>query len=173
MQGELTKSDFAKLAGVTPGRISQLLRDGVISRSALAGDGRNAKIKADLALAMMRDRQDPAKRANTDDAGSTYLANRARREGYQADLLAIRLGQGRRQLEEEYKVAWHALIEAIKRAFKTIPFRVEEIIEAWQTGGLPAAYARSRAHTDELLNTVADLMAADLDEHAPERDDDR
>jgi hypothetical protein len=176
MPDELSKSDFAKLAGVSPGRISQLLRDGVISRSALIGEGRNAKINPDLALAMMRDRTDPARRATnlvgTDSAASSFLANRARREGYAADLLALRLGQGRRQLEEEYKAALATVMAAIKRAHRALPFEVEEIIEAWHGGGLPAAYAKMRSKTDELLASIWDMILAAQDGRSPEGDGD-
>jgi hypothetical protein len=171
MQGELSKSEFAKLAGVTPGRISQLLRDGVISRSALVGEGRNARIKADLAMAMVRDRTDPARRAGTDgSAGSTFLENRARKEGYAADLLALRLGQQRRAWEEEASAALRALFMAVGKAHEVIPGWVEEVIAAERNSGLGAAAGVLRAKSAELRHSIADMILAFKDERLPDRD---
>ena len=130
MQGELSKSEFAKLAGVSPGRVSQYLREGVIGREALVGDGRNARIKADLALAMVRDRMDPTRRATNlvgiDSAASSFLANRARKEGFQADLLELRLGERRRELQEESAFALRALFRAVGKAHEALPGWAEE-----------------------------------------------
>lgn len=139
MQGELSKSEFAKLAGVSPGRVSQYLREGVIGREALVGDGRNARIKADLALAMVRDRMDPTRRATNlagiDSAASSFLANRARKEGYAADLLALRLGERRREMQEENDAALLALSRAVGKAHEAIPGWAEETIASWNLGG--------------------------------------
>jgi hypothetical protein len=161
MPGEISKAEFAKLAGVSPGRVSQYLREGVIGRAALVGDGRNARIKADLALAMVRDRMDPARSvigSSPDSSTSSFVANRARREGYQADLLELRLAHGRRELQEAADAAVVALGTAVKRAHRDIPFWVDEIIGAWQAGGIAAAYALMRSKDDELLSSIADMI---------------
>lgn len=54
-----TKAEFARIAGVTPGRVSQWLSEGKIGADALVGDGRFARIKVALALNQVRDRRDP------------------------------------------------------------------------------------------------------------------
>lgn len=55
----VSKGDFARIAGVSPGRVSQWIAEGKIGRDALDGDGRAAKIIVDLALAQVKLRRDP------------------------------------------------------------------------------------------------------------------
>jgi hypothetical protein len=164
MSGEISKTEFAKLAGVSPGRVSQYLRDGVIGLAALAGNGRNARIKADLALAMVRDSMDQTRSATNlalpDSSTSSLIANRARKEGFQADLLELRLAHGRCELQEATAAALVALGTAVKRAHRDIPFWVDEIVGAWKTGGFPAAHAIMRSKDDELLNSIANMILA-------------
>ena len=45
----MTKGDYARLRGVSPGRISQYIADGQIGPNALEGEGRNARIIVDVA----------------------------------------------------------------------------------------------------------------------------
>jgi hypothetical protein len=45
----VSKSQFAAMRNVTPGRVSQWISDGRIEPSALIGEGRNAKINVPLA----------------------------------------------------------------------------------------------------------------------------
>jgi hypothetical protein len=53
---EMSKSEFAELICVPPARVSQWLRDGTIGREALQGHGRHARVRVDLALAMLSTR---------------------------------------------------------------------------------------------------------------------
>jgi hypothetical protein len=50
----VTKGEFALLIGVSPGRVSQYLKEGRISPSAVDGDGRNARIRVEQAKADLR-----------------------------------------------------------------------------------------------------------------------
>lgn len=54
---ELSKSDFARHIGVTPGRVSQYLRDEIIGRDALVGEGRSARIVVEKAVEQIRTRR--------------------------------------------------------------------------------------------------------------------
>lgn len=54
----LSKSDFAREANVTPGRVSQWIAEGKIGHDAIDGEGRSAKIIVDVALAQIRSRRD-------------------------------------------------------------------------------------------------------------------
>jgi hypothetical protein len=54
MSDTVSKSEFAALIGVTPGRVSQYLKQGRISTAAVAGEGRNARIRVELAKADLR-----------------------------------------------------------------------------------------------------------------------
>jgi hypothetical protein len=46
---ELSKSDFAAHINVSPARVSQYLREGTIGPDALVGEGRNARIRVEVA----------------------------------------------------------------------------------------------------------------------------
>lgn len=54
---ELSKSDFARHIGVSPGRVSQYLRDEIIGRDALSGEGRSARIVVEKAVEQIRTRR--------------------------------------------------------------------------------------------------------------------
>ncbi len=54
-----SKGDFARIAGVSPGRVSQWIAEGKIGPDALDGEGRSARIKVDVALAQVKLRRDP------------------------------------------------------------------------------------------------------------------
>ncbi len=63
MQAEVvSKGEFAALIGVSPGRVSQMLKEGAIGPEALDGVGRMARIKVAVARAHLRDRLDPSQR---------------------------------------------------------------------------------------------------------------
>jgi hypothetical protein len=54
MQAAVSKGEFARIIGVSPGRVSQYLTEGKISASALVGTGRNAKIIVEQARSDLR-----------------------------------------------------------------------------------------------------------------------
>lgn len=54
----LSKGDFAREVGVSPGRVSQWIAEGKIGPDALAGEGRSAKIIVDRALEQIKARRD-------------------------------------------------------------------------------------------------------------------
>ncbi|RWC29830.1 MAG: hypothetical protein EOS70_23365 [Mesorhizobium sp.] len=58
MQTTLSKGDFARRIGVTPGRVSQYIAAGLIGPDALDGQGRNAKVVVAKAIEQIRQRRD-------------------------------------------------------------------------------------------------------------------
>lgn len=54
----VTKGEFARLAEVSPGRVSQWISEGKIGADALQGEGRSARIIVERALAQVRLRRD-------------------------------------------------------------------------------------------------------------------
>jgi hypothetical protein len=58
----MTKGDFARLINVSPGRITQMISERKIGPDALVGEGRSAKIRADLARRQIVDRTDIGQR---------------------------------------------------------------------------------------------------------------
>ena len=55
----VTKGDFARLLGVSAGRVSQYLKSGIIGPEAIVGTGHRALLLFDVAWAHVRDRRDP------------------------------------------------------------------------------------------------------------------
>jgi DNA-binding transcriptional regulator YdaS (Cro superfamily) len=62
MSEVVSKSRFAEIIGVSPGRVSQYISEGKISRSALVGEGQRAKINVEVAKADLRRTLDIAQR---------------------------------------------------------------------------------------------------------------
>ncbi|GJD78002.1 hypothetical protein [Methylobacterium gregans] len=54
----VSKSEFAKLCGVVPGRVTQWINEGKISGAALVGEGRSARIRVEVALRQLKLRRD-------------------------------------------------------------------------------------------------------------------
>ena len=61
--GPISKSDFARLVGVTPGRVTQWISEEKIDGEALVGSGRDAKICVAVAVEQLRERLDVNNRA--------------------------------------------------------------------------------------------------------------
>lgn len=57
-QDVVTKGRFAELIGVSAGRVTQMISEGKISGEAMVGEGRNAKIRVDVARQQIRERTD-------------------------------------------------------------------------------------------------------------------
>lgn len=53
-----SKSEFARMIGVSPARITQMISEGLIGRDALVGEGRTAKVDVRRATAQIRSRRD-------------------------------------------------------------------------------------------------------------------
>jgi hypothetical protein len=60
MVTEMSKAEFADLICVSTAQLSRWLRDGTISAEALPGHGRRARVRVDLALAMLGERLPPS-----------------------------------------------------------------------------------------------------------------
>lgn len=58
----MPKGAFARLINVSPGRVSQMIKEGKISPDALEGEGRSAEIKVELALRQIGQRTDVGQR---------------------------------------------------------------------------------------------------------------
>src|SRR4051812_45124690 len=56
---EMSKGDFAAHVGLSPGRISQMIASGIIGPDALKGEGRGARIVAEIAKRQIGERRHP------------------------------------------------------------------------------------------------------------------
>jgi hypothetical protein len=161
MLSEVSKSEFAKLAGISPTRVTQLLREGVIQSEAVVGEGHRAKIRAPLALAMLRKQPDMR-------SEGTLTSNRARKEAAQAEMAEIKLA------ELQGKLIWRAAVEgaeaalghAIGQCFKNGVYWSEELVGAYLNGGIGAHAALLRTRLRDLNNSLADLVAAEAAQYA-------
>lgn len=59
---EVSKTEFAWMAKVTQGRVSQWIAEGKIGPDEMTGEGRNAKIKVEPAFVKLKLRLDPSQR---------------------------------------------------------------------------------------------------------------
>ncbi|APO74257.1 hypothetical protein AM571_CH01422 [Rhizobium etli 8C-3] len=71
----MSKGDFARHIGVTPGRISQYIAEGKICGDALDGEGRLAKIVPDVAKAQLRKTLEPGQRFGANGSASISAAS--------------------------------------------------------------------------------------------------
>ena len=116
------------------------------------GEGRHARVRAELALAMLRQRLDLTRSATNLDgfqlpgeaiaAGhqkSELVTARTRAANLQAELLEMRLArdQGEAIPRAAAVSAMEAVGRAVQRAHKAISGWAEEITGAAQTGGIP------------------------------------
>lgn len=69
----ITKTEFAALAKVSPGRVSQWISEGKIGPDELEGEGRSAKIKLELACKKLKLRIDEERRPAWSDADRQRL----------------------------------------------------------------------------------------------------
>ena len=61
-ENPITKSEFARRRGVSPGRVSQWIAEGKISRPALVGEGREQRVVESLAVGQLNQRLDLSQR---------------------------------------------------------------------------------------------------------------
>lgn len=187
------KSTFAKLLGVSPGRVSQWLADGAISGDAIVGAGRSARIVVEIANEQLRERLDQSRRLafnESDQAKASapkedaltdpeFTSKRAEREGLQAELIRLRLARARGELIPRAAAlqAAESAGRAIARSWQALPTWAEEIFSVCQTGGVPALAAWMRAKANEQCDGIADLLftpegeAGDHDSDDDETDD--
>ncbi len=170
------KSTFAKLRGVSPGRVSQWLANGLISGEAIVGAGRSARIIVEIANEQLRERLDQTRRiafAESDQSSPPkadalcdpeHQSKRAEREGLQAELLRMRLARARGELipRGAQLAAFEAAGAAVARSWQTLPTWSEEMFGVAQQG-VPALAAWLRAKANEQCSQIADLLATEND----------
>lgn len=61
-EAPISKAEFSRRRGVTPGRVSQWLAEGKIDGAAIEGEGPKARIVESIAVAQLRTRLDPHQR---------------------------------------------------------------------------------------------------------------
>lgn len=54
---QMSKGEFASHIGVSPGRVSQMISEGLIGRDALVGEGRSARVMVEKAVEQIRARR--------------------------------------------------------------------------------------------------------------------
>lgn len=171
------KSTFAKLRGVSPGRVSQWLADGLISGDAIVGDGRSARIVVEIANEQLRERLDQTRRLSFNEsdqpkagdpkqdplADTEFASKRAEREGLQSELIRLRLARARGELISRgaQLAAFESAGAAVARSWQALPTWAEEMFSVCQTGGGAALAAWLRAKANEQCAQIADLLGTD------------
>lgn len=88
IEGTLSKGEFAERINVTPGRVSQLIKEGKIRPSSLEGEGRRARVIVKAAMADLERNLDPAQRF-----GSNGMSTRIGASPAQPDALPANEGE--------------------------------------------------------------------------------
>jgi hypothetical protein len=177
----VSKADFARRRGVTRGRVSQWIHDGQIGVEALDGTGPRARIRADVAVGMLRDRLDWFRGGSVADLGGSRggVADlkfkaaivRTGTANLQRQLLELRLAKMRGELISRAEVmeTMQVLGRAVQRLFKSGAAWSEELYAAGQAGGLGAHSALLRAKLIEFNHTFADMLMAEAEFEPPEK----
>ncbi len=121
----MAKGDFARLVGVTPGRVSQYIAEGKIFGEAIEGEGRLARIRPEIAQAQLYKSLEPSQRLGGNGAAVRSQAEsapslRSSAEPVHDELAAERLKQQRiktAQAEREEALACgrYMLADAARR----------------------------------------------------------
>ncbi|PWB89894.1 hypothetical protein C5688_13725 [Methylocystis sp. MitZ-2018] len=170
----MRKSEFAKSHGVSPGRVSQWLSEGLISGDAIVGVGRSARIVVKIANEQLRERLDQTRRIAFNQseqpkaarpkedmlADPEFSSKRAERETLQAELIRLRLARARGELISRgaQLAAFEAAGALVARSWQALPTWAEEVFAVAQQG-VPALTAWLRAKANEQCNQIAALLA--------------
>lgn len=120
----MAKGDFARLIGVSPGRVSQYITEGKIFGEAIDGEGRLARIRPDVARAQLYKSLEPSQRLGGNGAAvreqSAGASLRTVPEPVHDELATERLKQqriktARAEREEALDVGRYMLTEAARR----------------------------------------------------------
>jgi hypothetical protein len=136
----ISKAAFARRCDVTRGRVSQWIKSGQIGVEALDGTGPRARIRADVAVRMLRDRLDWFRAGSVADLGGSRgdvaaqkfqaAVARTRAAVAHAELMEIKLGRESGELLRRSDVyeTMEVSGRAIKGAYMSIIGWSEEII---------------------------------------------
>lgn len=182
------KSTYAKLRGVSAGRVSQWLADGMISGEAIVGVGRSARIVVSLADAQLRERLDHPRRLAFEESDKAngaallhvkhddpeFASKRGERDAVHAELLRLRLARERGELVSRAAQleAFETAGRAAARAWQALPTWADQIFGVCQNGDVPTLAAWLRAKANEQCAQIADLMSAPIDDDADDSADD-
>jgi hypothetical protein len=175
----VSKADFARRCGVTRGRVSQWIRDGQIGGEALDGTGPRARIRADVALGMLRGRLDWFRAGSVADLGGSRgdvaaqkfqaAVAKTRAAVAHAELMEMKAGResGKLVLKSAVDASIEAFGRATRNAYMSIVGWSEELYGAGQAGGLGAHTAMLRAKAIEFGHLLADLVLAEAAKSEP------
>ncbi|WP_414833586.1 DNA packaging protein [Afifella sp. YEN Y35] len=150
----LRKSDFAKTIGVSAGRVSQMVRDGL----PVEADGRIDVARGRL---WVRDNVDPRRAAAQAAQGEMPFAarpdaaaERARLAKEQADHAALRNGVLRRELvkAEEVEREWTNVLRRVRSRILAVPSRLRQARAHLSAADVAAIEAELRAALEELAH---------------------
>ena len=167
---------FSKAAGVTPSAISDALKHGRLQAYSKSGRRLSAGSKGpkffkfdEARKSFDESRVRPPTNGNKSvppPRGLVLLTEQTK--NLQNELLRMRIAREHGELipRAAIEASDEATGAAIQRAHKAIPSWSEELVAAYQNGGLGAHSALLRVKSAELLNSIADLIAAEAERSA-------
>jgi hypothetical protein len=142
----VSKGTFAKLLNVSPGRVSQLIRENKISGDAIIGTGNKAVIDLDIAEQQLGVTLDFAQRAaqqlaKVTEPGATVTAEQQRIAIAKAEMAEINLREAQRK-EREAAGVYIKTADATATAAREL----SELVQAWEQWLPTVAEALELAH---------------------------
>lgn len=129
----VSKSEFARLRGITPARISQLIGDGRIHGDAIVGTGPRAQIDANVANQQLGDSlditQQMAQQRPTAPDGLPLSSDQKRIQAAKAEQAEISARQARR--EEAAQAGFYVRTEDVRRAWSRELTELLAGIDGW------------------------------------------
>jgi hypothetical protein len=162
----ITQAEFARAVGVSRMSITKAIQSGRLrvfnGRGDQVAPGYSGKrwLKPDVAAKDWENRR--LRLDDNMDGASDLLAARTRTAVAHAELEEMRVARERGMWMPKalFQEAIGDVLRAVKQAHLNAVYGVEEICGAYQSNGLPAAAGRMRAQMVELLNSIADMLAA-------------
>ena len=155
----VSKSEFAKITGVSAPRISQWLRDGKISGGALVGRGHRARIRVAVAKEQLRRNLDPVQhlgaqgRAQLDGNGAA-VPSAVEDEIKAARLQQLALSNAKAAAEEALRSGRYVRADAARQELGRVAARLMAAFESSFTEFANAIMAAPPATSRDALRTL-------------------
>lgn len=157
----VTKSKFAALAGVTPGRLSQWIAAGQIHGKALVGRGHRARIRVSVAQAQLKRTLDPIQHlgANGRARLGAEAVNGAEGTSVEGEIKLQRLQQlelsnAKARAEAAIRSGRYLEADAVRQEMGRIAGRMTVLVEAGMVEMATAIAARSNLPARDALHIL-------------------
>jgi hypothetical protein len=160
MNEVVTKSEFAALANVSRGRVSQWLNSGQLSGDALVGAGQRARIRVSEAMRQLGKNLDVVQhlgangRAQLDGAGTARVPDPVEQQIKAARLEQLALGNAKAAADAAIRSGRYVVTDDVKQELGRVAARLMATLEASLTEFANAVMASPPATSRDALRTL-------------------